>query len=125
MLVSKAHRHIFAQATYPALHVYNSLSKQKEPLAIPIDRPLTWYQCGPTVYDHSHLGHALYAAILPGCVLAFTRWYTYSCYIRFDLIRRCLEQLGVPLLQAQGITDIDDKIISRATAENRPWLVLP
>ena len=40
------------------LYVYNSLIKSKE-LFIPenVDR-ITWYQCGPTVYSDSHIGHA-------------------------------------------------------------------
>ena len=24
----------------------------------PVDRTVTWYQCGPTVYADSHIGHA-------------------------------------------------------------------
>ena len=47
--------------------VYNSLLKKKEKLVLPNERnanKLTWYSCGPTVYDVSHLGHGrTYVAI--------------------------------------------------------------
>lgn len=32
---------------------------------------ITWYQCGPTVYDESHMGHA-------------------RTYVSFDIIRRIM-----------------------------------
>ncbi|XP_072850717.2 putative cysteine--tRNA ligase, mitochondrial isoform X1 [Pogona vitticeps] len=55
-----------------------------------------WYSCGPTVYDHAHLGHAL-------------------SYVRFDIIRRLLMKVfGKEVVMVMGITDIDDKIIKRA-----------
>lgn len=59
-------------------------------------RPLTWYSCGPTVYDSAHLGHA-------------------RTYVTLDLLRRITEaHAGRPLSYAMGITDIDDKILARA-----------
>jgi len=58
--------------------------------------PITWYSCGPTVYDHAHLGHA-------------------RTYVTFDIIRRILTDFfGVDVHMAMGITDVDDKIIARA-----------
>jgi hypothetical protein len=36
----------------------NSLTGGVEPLVVPVGKPLTWYSCGPTVYDAAHLGHA-------------------------------------------------------------------
>lgn len=42
----------------PKLRLFNSLTRQKE-LFIPTDgNNVTWYSCGPTVYDASHMGHA-------------------------------------------------------------------
>ena len=44
----------------PKLRIYNSLTRSKVDF-VPSDkegRDVTWYTCGPTVYDHSHLGHA-------------------------------------------------------------------
>ncbi|OXB60595.1 hypothetical protein ASZ78_007459 [Callipepla squamata] len=54
------------------------------------------YSCGPTVYDHAHLGHA-------------------CSYVRFDIIRRILTRFfATEVIMVMGITDIDDKIIKRA-----------
>jgi hypothetical protein len=40
------------------LSLKNSLTGTSEELIVPSNRPLTWYSCGPTVYDAAHLGHA-------------------------------------------------------------------
>lgn len=59
-------------------------------------KTLTWYMCGPTVYDHSHMGHA-------------------RTYIAFDVIYRILtDYFGYNVFLAMNITDIDDKIIKKA-----------
>ncbi|CAN9498376.1 unnamed protein product [Ophioblennius macclurei] len=79
---------------------FNSLTKQKEPLILARDGVATWYSCGPTVYDHAHLGHA-------------------CSYVRFDILQRILSRLfGVTVIHAMVITDIDDKIIKRSWEEN-------
>ena len=70
--------------------LHNSLTKAKEPL--PRGQPLTWYTCGPTVYDHAHIGHA-------------------RAYVALDIVRRVLVQQGYCVFQVMGMTDIDDKII--------------
>ena len=41
------------------LRLYNTLTKQKD-VFVPLDpegKHITWYTCGPTVYDAAHLGH--------------------------------------------------------------------
>lgn len=53
------------------------------------------YVCGPTVYDHAHIGHG-------------------RVYIAFDAILRYLRFSGYNVTYARNITDIDDKIIQRA-----------
>lgn len=79
---------------------YNSLTKRKEPLILARDGVATWYSCGPTVYDHAHLGHA-------------------CSYVRFDILQRILRRVfGVTVVHAMVITDIDDKIIRRSWEEN-------
>lgn len=79
----------------PKLHLYNSMTRQKE-LFVPQDRVVTWYSCGPTVYDDSHMGHA-------------------RSYVSFDILRRVLQDyFGYPINYVMNITDIDDKIIKRA-----------
>ncbi|XP_039601840.1 probable cysteine--tRNA ligase, mitochondrial isoform X1 [Polypterus senegalus] len=82
------------------LLVYNSLSKRKEPLILAREGTATWYSCGPTVYDHAHLGHA-------------------CSYVRFDILQRILKNIfGINIIHAMVITDIDDKIIKRASELN-------
>lgn len=79
----------------PRLHLYNSLTRRKE-LFVPQDQVVTWYSCGPTVYDDSHMGHA-------------------RSYVSFDILRRVLQDyFGYPVHYVMNITDIDDKIIKRA-----------
>lgn len=53
------------------------------------------FVCGPTVYDHSHLGHA-------------------RTYIVFDVIARYLRYKGYSVFYLMNITDVDDKMIKRA-----------
>ncbi|KAM4795948.1 putative cysteine--tRNA ligase, mitochondrial [Rhinophrynus dorsalis] len=82
------------------IRVYNSLTRRKEPLILPSSALATWYSCGPTVYDHAHLGHA-------------------CTYVRFDTIRRILSKVfGIDVVMVMVITDIDDKIIKRASELN-------
>nr|XP_054517879.1 cysteine--tRNA ligase, cytoplasmic isoform X13 [Pan troglodytes] len=78
------------------LHLYNSLTRNKE-VFIPQDgKKVTWYCCGPTVYDASHMGHA-------------------RSYISFDILRRVLKDyFKFDVFYCMNITDIDDKIIKRA-----------
>ncbi len=53
------------------------------------------YVCGPTVYDHCHLGHA-------------------RSYVSFDVIRKYLIYRGYIVNYISNITDVDDKLINRA-----------
>ncbi|KAK1802874.1 hypothetical protein P4O66_021419, partial [Electrophorus voltai] len=77
------------------IKTFNSLTKQKEPLLLAREGIATWYSCGPTVYDDSHLGHA-------------------CSYVRFDILQRILSRLfGINVTHVMVITDIDDKIIKR------------
>ncbi len=77
------------------LKVYNDLTNKKEEF-IPI-KPgkVSMYVCGMTVYDFCHLGHARVMVV-------------------FDVIYRYLQTKGFDVTYIRNITDIDDKIISRA-----------
>ncbi|XP_073321025.1 cysteine--tRNA ligase, cytoplasmic isoform X1 [Pagrus major] len=80
----------------PQLRLYNSLTRSKEPFVPQKGNKVTWYCCGPTVYDASHMGHA-------------------RSYISFDILRRILrDYFKYDVLYCMNITDIDDKIIKRA-----------
>eukprot|EP00183_Erythrolobus_madagascarensis_P001962 CAMPEP_0185848230 /NCGR_PEP_ID=MMETSP1354-20130828/3193_1 /TAXON_ID=708628 /ORGANISM="Erythrolobus madagascarensis, Strain CCMP3276" /LENGTH=666 /DNA_ID=CAMNT_0028548607 /DNA_START=225 /DNA_END=2225 /DNA_ORIENTATION=+ len=88
--------------------VFNSLSRSKERLVGrgPNQRSLTWYMCGPTVYDVSHVGHA-------------------RNYVSFDIIRRVLEDVfGYDITLQMNVTDIDDKIIARSNENSEPFVTL-
>ncbi|KZS93988.1 hypothetical protein SISNIDRAFT_440373 [Sistotremastrum niveocremeum HHB9708] len=82
----------------PPLTIYNSLTRSKTPF-IPLDpqgKKVTWYCCGPTVYDSAHLGHA-------------------RNYVTTDVLRRIMrDYFGFDVHFVMNVTDIDDKIIKRA-----------
>jgi len=82
------------------MQVYNTLSGQKEKLALPKGRALRFFVCGPTVYDYIHLGNA-------------------RTYVVFDAIVRYLRSRKIKVFYLQNITDVDDKIIDRAREENK------
>ncbi|KAM4592432.1 cysteine--tRNA ligase, cytoplasmic isoform 2-T2 [Odontesthes bonariensis] len=85
-----------AGTNVPQLRLYNSLTRAKEPFVPQKGNKVTWYSCGPTVYDASHMGHA-------------------RSYISFDILRRILrDYFKYDVLYCMNITDIDDKIIKRA-----------
>lgn len=82
------------------------------------------YSCGPTVYDHAHLGHAWYwhqhlhltyePKVVRMC-LSWTAFSRHSSYVRFDILQRILTKMfGITVIHAMVITDIDDKIIKRS-----------
>lgn len=78
------------------LRLYNSLTRSKDVFVPQNGRRVTWYCCGPTVYDASHMGHA-------------------RSYISFDILRRVLrDYFNFDVFYCMNITDIDDKIIRRA-----------
>ncbi|XP_011502686.1 PREDICTED: probable cysteine--tRNA ligase, mitochondrial [Ceratosolen solmsi marchali] len=76
--------------------VYNPITRVKTPLILRNHNVITWYMCGPTVYDTSHIGHA-------------------CTYVRFDIIRRILSEVfNYNVVYVMGMTDIDDKIINKS-----------
>lgn len=84
------------------LHIYDSLTQQKQPLK-PIDgNNIKMYVCGMTVYDFCHLGHA-------------------RMMLAFDLVSRYLRARGYNVKYVRNITDIDDKIIKRANENGEPY----
>ena len=78
----------------PPLQVHNSLTHSKVPF-VPLDpagRRVTWYCCGPTVYDAGHLGHA-------------------RNYVTTDVLRRIMrDYFGFEVVFVQNVTDVDDKV---------------
>ncbi len=77
------------------LHLYNTLTQQKEEFT-PIEvGKIRMYVCGVTTYDYCHLGHGRMLVV-------------------FDVIVRFLRFCGFDVTYVRNITDIDDKIINRA-----------
>ncbi|MED5411061.1 MAG: cysteine--tRNA ligase [Pseudomonadota bacterium] len=78
------------------LKIYNTMTHAKEDFR-PIDEgKVRIYVCGLTVYDYTHLGHA-------------------RMLVAFDVIVRYLRASGFDVTYVRNITDIDDKILQRAT----------
>ncbi len=82
------------------MRVYNTLSKHKEEFVPREPGKVSMYVCGPTVYNHIHIGNA-------------------RSFLSFDVIRRYLEHKGYEVTFVQNVTDVDDKIINRANEEGR------
>lgn len=78
-----------------ALKIYNTASRTIEEFKPAHGNRVYMFVCGPTVYDHSHIGHA-------------------RTYLAYDIIARYLRSKGYSLFYLMNITDIDDKIIDRA-----------
>src|SRR5438046_111648 len=81
-----------------AVRVYNTLTRQKEPLQTIQPGKVGMYVCGPTVYKPSHVGHMVGPVI-------------------FDTIKRFLTYLGYEVTFVVNITDVDDKLIVQAAKE--------
>ncbi|XXG99857.1 hypothetical protein Hte_006198 [Hypoxylon texense] len=80
-----------------SIKVHNSLKPGGPVPFVPITKgEVSWYACGPTVYDQSHLGHA-------------------RNYVSTDIIRRILTHyFGFKVKFVMNFTDVDDKIIIKA-----------
>lgn len=81
------------------MKIYNTLTRKKEDLKTLTPNEVKIYACGPTVYNYIHIGNAR-----PMCV--------------FDVLRRYLEFSNYKVVFVQNFTDIDDKIINKATESN-------
>jgi cysteinyl-tRNA synthetase len=80
----------------PEFRLYNSLTRSIEPFAPADGQTVRLYTCGPTVYNAAHLGN-------------------FRTFLFEDLLRRALRLRGWAVEQVMNLTDVDDKIIKRAT----------
>ncbi len=96
-------------------NIYNSLTRKKEEFKPLKKGAVGVYVCGPTVYGHSHLGHA-------------------KSYVSFDILVRYLRYLGYNVTYIQNITDVghltddadegDDKLAIAAKKEKKHPMAL-
>jgi len=91
-----------------SLTVYNYLTRRQEPFKSIEEGFVSFYVCGPTVYEHAHIGHA-------------------KVYVSFDVMVRYFRYLGYQVRYVRNITDVghlsddadegEDKILRRAVRD--------
>ncbi|CAB9500748.1 Cysteine--tRNA ligase [Seminavis robusta] len=81
---------------FPEITLYNSLTRQKETLSPLQKGQFSMYTCGPTVYDYAHVGN-------------------FRAFLTYDVLKRALQYFGYTVTHICNLTDVDDKIIQRAT----------
>lgn len=77
-----------------SLKFYNTQSKRKEEFTTLQPGVVSFYSCGPTVYDFAHVGN-------------------FRAFLTYDVVKRWLIQRGFEVKHVMNLTDIDDKIIKR------------
>jgi cysteinyl-tRNA synthetase len=79
------------------LNVYNTKTRSVAPF-VPLDEgKVRVYACGPTIYDHAHIGN-------------------FRTFLFFDVVHRYLEARGYDVRFVMNLTDVDDKTIAGAVA---------
>ncbi|HEX4841191.1 MAG TPA: class I tRNA ligase family protein, partial [bacterium] len=83
-----------------SFRLYNTATRTVQEF-VPLERGVVrMYVCGPNLYGPAHVGHGF-------------------SYAFFDVLRRYLEYRGHRVAHVQNFTDIEDRIIERATREGR------
>ncbi|MGB9151302.1 MAG: cysteine--tRNA ligase, partial [Burkholderiales bacterium] len=83
------------------LKIYNTLTRQKQDFTPINPGKVGMYVCGPTVYDFIHIGNA-------------------RTFTVFDMVYRWLGASGYAVNYVRNVTDVDDKIITRAAENKEP-----
>lgn len=81
--------------------IYNSLTNKIEKFVPIKEGEVSLYVCGPTVYNHPHIGNMRPVVV-------------------FDTLRRFLQYIGYKVTYVSNFTDVDDKIIEKSKKENVP-----
>ncbi|HEY2855659.1 MAG TPA: cysteine--tRNA ligase [Gemmatimonadaceae bacterium] len=80
--------------------LYNTLTRRVEAFSPAEGDTVRIYSCGPTVYNPAHLGN-------------------FRTFLFVDLLRRALRLQGWQVHQVMNLTDVDDKIIRRASEQGK------
>ena len=80
------------------LSLYNTATRKKEQFVPLQEGAIKLYTCGPTVYDYAHIGN-------------------FRTFLFEDFLKRYLILKGFDVTHVMNITDVDDKTIERATAQ--------
>ena len=78
---------------------YNSMSNKLEVFKPIKEKEVSIYVCGPTIYNHAHIGNARPVVV-------------------FDVLVKFLRYVGYKVKYMSNFTDVDDKIINQAIKEN-------
>jgi len=84
----------------PEFRLYNTLTRRVEPFVPSDGETVRVYSCGPTVYNPAHLGN-------------------FRTFLFNDLLRRAVQLRGWKVRQVMNLTDVDDKIIKRASEQGK------
>lgn len=82
------------------MQIFNTQTRRKEEFKPREEGKVAMYACGPTVYNYIHIGNA-------------------RTFLTFDVVRRYFAFRGYEVTFVQNITDVDDKIIKRASEEGK------
>ncbi|MDO9231798.1 MAG: cysteine--tRNA ligase [bacterium] len=82
------------------LLLYNTLTRKKEEFKPIYTGKVGMYVCGPTVYDHCHIGHA-------------------RGYVSMDIFRKYLEYLGYEVRFIMNYTDVGHLVNDAETGEDK------
>ncbi|ANZ36735.1 cysteine--tRNA ligase [Lentzea guizhouensis] len=85
-----------------SLHIYDSASRSMREFHPQVNGAASIYVCGATVQGVPHIGHV-------------------RSGLNFDVLRRWLKRDGADVTLVRNVTDIDDKILTKAAAHDRPW----
>eukprot|EP00466_Bigelowiella_natans_P014482 jgi/Bigna1/33777/e_gw1.3.203.1 len=82
-----------------ALRLYNTATRDKQAFEPASPPRVTFYSCGPTVYDFAHIGN-------------------FRAFLTYDVLKRWLLYLGYDVDHVCNLTDIDDKILQRMARDD-------
>lgn len=82
------------------MQFYNTLTRTKEDFTPKNPPNVTFYSCGPTVYNYPHIGN-------------------YRAYVFADTLKRVLLYHGYNVKHIMNLTDIDDKTIRESQKEGK------